>query len=197
MTRSSSRLSRPNGKHDPNAQRIFELGEYISLPASSQSGIVVAPCEIGQGLFAFRNFSLGETIFWFSGKVIDYDEINARDPSLAGHPLQVDWNRYIDVDPPGYFVNHSCDPNTGLRDNLRLVALKPIKVGDEIRFDYSTETGGQRWTMNCRCGSNKCRGVIGDFDLLAPTLQRELLRLEIVQPYIVRRLIEKCRTDEH
>ncbi|HRQ89320.1 MAG TPA: SET domain-containing protein [Bacteroidia bacterium] len=167
------------------------LGQYVGAPPDPPSGIIAQSCELGMGLFATRTFAPDETIFWFTGKMIDSAEVKSRGIA-AGYPLQVDEDLFIDVGWPGLFVNHSCEPNAGLRDHRRLVALRPIDIGEEIRFDYSTEISGHWWTLQCRCGATNCRGQIADFDQLPPEVQAERLRQGIVQPYIVRLLSEKA-----
>jgi hypothetical protein len=176
-----------NGEAKAGSSTKFVVGQYVPTPPSGQSGVAVAPCELGRGLFAFRAFSPGETVLWFSGKVVDFTEVVLRGET-AGNPLQVDLDSFIDVEHLGLFVNHSCEPNVGLRDSLRLVALRAIAIGEEIRYDYSTEMLGTNWKMICRCGAAGCRGVIKDFDLLPPSIQAERLRQGNVQPYIVRQL---------
>ena len=33
------------------------------------------------------------------------------------------------------YINHSCDPNAGIRNNRDIVAMKPIREGEEIVID--------------------------------------------------------------
>ena len=63
----------------------------------------------------------------------------------AANALQIGVNRYLDLDEPGRLVNHSCDPNAAIREELLLVAIRDIQIGEEIRFDYST-TISDGWT---------------------------------------------------
>jgi hypothetical protein len=100
----------------------------------------------------------------------------------------VDWDRYIDSESPGLFLNHACDPNVGLRDSHCLVALRPLPAHCQIFMDYSTELCERNWTMRCLCASPRCRGLVIDFDLLPHSLRTRRLRQGIVQPYIVRQL---------
>lgn len=65
-----------------------------------------------------------------------------------------------------------------------LVALRPIRRAEEIRFDYSTTMLERHETMDCRCGASSCRKVVGDFDELPLALQREYRNRGIVQGYI-------------
>ena len=57
-------------------------------------------------------------------------------------------------------LNHSCDPNAGLRERSTLYAVKNIKKGEEITYDYSTTIDESFW---CKCSSKNCRGIIYDF----------------------------------
>ena len=46
-------------------------------------------------------------------------------------------NYEVDYNKNGIFsVNHSCEPNCGIRNACGLVALRDIKDGEEITYDY-------------------------------------------------------------
>lgn len=114
------------------------------MTKAQSASIFVANCELGRGLFAARGFAAGETILRFTGPLIGLADAIAKGDT-EGNPLQVSPTDYIDLEPPGVFANHSCEPNAGIRDNTILVALQLITVGEEIRYDYSTtmwEDGG-------------------------------------------------------
>jgi hypothetical protein len=58
-------------------------------------------------------------------------------------------------------MNHSCDPNAGfIRGEPVLYALCEIAVGEQIVWDYSTSIAEAGWTLECRCGSEKCRTTV-------------------------------------
>ncbi|MEM9298206.1 MAG: SET domain-containing protein-lysine N-methyltransferase [Bacteroidota bacterium] len=62
-------------------------------------------------------------------------------------------------------VNHSCDPNCGIKLNTTgahdFVAMKEIRVGDEITFDYAMRNYNiEYFPKKCCCGSENCRGTI-------------------------------------
>ena len=67
------------------------------------------------------------------------------------------------------FVNHSCEPNcrmekwtVGGKPRMALFAgEKGILTGDELTYDYNFDPFSQRNVQECRCGSKKCRGVLG------------------------------------
>ena len=71
---------------------------------------------------------------------------------------------YIDLDEKFRQINHSCDPNAGIKGENELFAIKDIGIGDEITFDYSTVVGSQSdWSMECKCRSKKCRKQIKNY----------------------------------
>jgi hypothetical protein len=143
----------------------------------------IAECDVGRGLFAAESIAAGREILRFTGPMLTLLEVRAKGP-LAGNTLQIGINRYLDLDEPGRMVNHSCVPNAGVRDDTRLVALREISAGEEIRFDYST-TISDGWTMACRCGAPECRGLVAAFQLLPPALRQRYAVLGLVQRFIL------------
>ncbi len=81
---------------------------------------------------------------------------------------------------PERHINHSCDPNTHVQtiDGVRrVIALRDIRAGDEITYDYCINGFGDTVWM-CKCGSFRCRHVIhSDFFHLPMELQKEYLPL--------------------
>jgi uncharacterized protein len=146
--------------------------------------VVVGRSAIGRGVFAAQYFQPGQPILTFGGPVLTASEVLALGPDRA-YALQVGSGEFLDLTPPGRYLNHSCDPSAGLLDDRVLIALRPIVPGEEIRFDYSTAMRDDHWTMECRCGEYLCRRVVLDFHHLPPITQNRYLQLGIVQRFIV------------
>jgi hypothetical protein len=149
--------------------------------------IRVGESDLGAAVFAAAPFAAGDIILTFAGPIITFAEAVALGVNEA-NALQIDSVHYMDLEPPGCFVNHSCGPNSGLLRRTQLVAIRDIPAGDEIRYDYSTTMHEDHWTMSCRCRSPECRGVVKDFCSLPRDLQKHYTRLGIVQPFIVREI---------
>lgn len=145
--------------------------------------IEVRECKIGKGTFAKEPIKEGEQILVFTGPIITYDEAVAKGDHMDD-PVMIGINKYVDVNGPELFVNHSCEPNAGLIKDTTLVAIRNIRQGEEITFDYSTAMEENHWTMKCRCESNRCRKVIGNFSDLPNALKQKYLDLGIVQKFI-------------
>jgi hypothetical protein len=122
-------------------------------------------------------------ILHFCGKIYSRKDPIHQSPEGA-NLLQTGPFTYILPEPPGAFVNHSCDPNAGILSGRSLVAIRAIAEHEEIRFDYSTTMDEDFWTLTCSCGAPGCRGVITDFRLLPRKIRRRYLDLGVVQRFI-------------
>jgi hypothetical protein len=111
------------------------------------------------------------------------NEVRAKGKAAA-NALQIGVDRYLYLDEPGRLVNHSCAPNAAVVDDTRLIALRALAPGEEIRFDYST-TISDGWTMACRCGAAGCRGLIVAFQLLPEPLRRRYALLGHAQKFML------------
>ena len=152
----------------------------------SGAGIGIRPGALGRGIFALRPYRTDEAILRFRGRRVDRgDPLHAI--AEGANLLQTGRRTYILPEPPGLFANHSCDPNAGIVRNRMLVAIRPIDVDEEIRFDYSTTMDEDGWTMVCACGASGCRGLISDFKTLPDDMRRRYLELGVVQGFIARR----------
>ncbi len=149
--------------------------------------IYVDECDVGLGVFANRPIRTGEIILTFEGPIIDFAEAKGRG-AWECMTLQVGPDKYLDPLPPGVLVNHSCDPNSGIRSDRHVVALRDIPRGEEVRYDYSTTMEEKSFTMPCRCGAAGCRRVVDDFSTLPRQVQQTYLAKGVVMSFIVKQL---------
>ena len=94
--------------------------------------LYIATCNVGKGLFANTFFKPGDLILTFRGKKDDRNDPIHYRPEGA-YLLQTGKYSYIKPTEPGLYINHSCHPNAGLIKNRRLIAIKAIVPGTEIR----------------------------------------------------------------
>lgn len=154
----------------------------------SEIDLILKDTVNGKGVFAIRDFKARDTILEFKGKIFDYDEIE-KDSYIDEHCFQVGKRTYLG--PSGGFddfINHSCDPNSGLQERdgkFFLIAIKDIKLNEEIYWDYSTYIDEQDYFMTCSCGSKICRKKIGSFKDLPEDIKQRYIELKIVAPYFL------------
>ncbi|SPE50239.1 Nuclear protein SET (modular protein) [Verrucomicrobia bacterium] len=166
----------------PSILPLFEPRLSAAERYSNQN-FYLAPCDVGLGVFARRLIRRAEIILRFEGPTISFAEAKARGPREC-MTLQIGPDKYLDTLPPAVYVNHSCDPNTGIEDDRNLVALADIEPDEEIRFDYSTTMEEKSFTMRCCCGAPSCRKVVNDFSTLPRHLQQFYLERDVVMSFI-------------
>jgi hypothetical protein len=67
-------------------------------------------------------------------------------------------------------LNHSCDANLGIRGEITLVAMRDIRMDEELTHDWAM-TDSDDYTVECKCGSATCRKVLTGKDWQRPELQ--------------------------
>ena len=124
----------------------------------------------GKGLFAIKEIKKGELIFIHKdGKI--YDEKDFESSGLReDHFMQIGWNKFLYIHPPGCYGNHSCNPNMG-RKGKKTFALKNIKKGEELTLDY--DTFEYDWVMKCKCKSKNCRKTLRGYKHLPEKLKKK------------------------
>ncbi|MBP7605347.1 MAG: SET domain-containing protein-lysine N-methyltransferase [Spirochaetes bacterium] len=161
---------------------------------ASGEGLVIGETPRGRSVFAVRDFTAGSFIIEFGGERFSREEYMGLVVPENNHFLQID--RSVFLGPTATadnFINHSCDPNCGFRvDDGRayLFAIRPIRAGEEITFDYSTSMDEDFWEMNCRCGCAACRGRVRDFRHLPAETRERYMALGAVPGFILAGLAE-------
>lgn len=131
----------------------------------------------GRGLFAKRPIRKGEIVAIKGGHILDEKSFRRVEREIEESYIQIEENFYIgaikksEVKRNKLFINHSCEPNLGIRGQITFVALRSIKPGEELTDDWAMENIGS-WKMICHCGTKRCRRVITGQDWKIPNLQR-------------------------
>ncbi|MCA9520971.1 MAG: SET domain-containing protein, partial [Myxococcales bacterium] len=102
---------------------------------------VVSSVEMGgYGIVATQSIAVDEVLVVWGGRVTAEAEFQHLPTALQTHSLQIEEGLYLvpheDLEPADY-VNHSCEPNAGVRGQVTLVALRDIAAGEAICFDYA------------------------------------------------------------
>lgn len=154
--------------------------------------------HLGKAVFAARSFAPRDVITQFTGDMMSKEKVPKSYEGNNDRYFQVGINRFMGAsNSVDDLMNHSCDPNGGIKFTpygIFLIALKDIKIGDEITWDYSTTMYKNDWVMNCRCGSEKCRKKIGEFLKIPKRRQNFYINRGVVAPYILK-AIKKAQED--
>jgi len=154
-----------------------------SLTQGSEEEGVTLRCtadSMGDGVLTTRSFAAGETVMvgFLVGPLEENDS----------HATQVGPRRWARHGGLGPKVNHSCDPNCGVRLNdeqaFDVVARQQIDAGQEVTFDYAMRNFAiDHFPAVCLCGAQRCRGsVTGWKDL---TASQKAACGDLVAPYLL------------
>ncbi|XVE95547.1 hypothetical protein REPUB_Repub02eG0107100 [Reevesia pubescens] len=140
----------------------------------------------GFGLRMLEDISAGHFLIEYVGEVLDMQAYEARQREYASRGqrhfyfMTLNGSEVIDAYVKGNlgrFINHSCDPNCRTEKwmvngeiCIGLFALKDIKKGEEVTFDYNYVRVFGAAAKKCHCGSPHCRGYIGGDPLTAEVI---------------------------
>ena len=122
-----------------------------------------------RGLYASVDIKEGTKIIDYIGKIISKKESEENNKFDNGKDIYLfNLNNKYDLDGDFKFntarlVNHSCNPNcevegTGLK--LWISAIKNIKKGEELSYDYGFSYDKDYKQFPCKCGQKSCVGYI-------------------------------------
>jgi hypothetical protein len=158
----------PPQRH-PQLPPVLDVGEAQMTTRGGTLRVARADGR-GSSLFADRRYKPEEPVMVTVGPIV---AVGTRFTVAIAAELFVD---PVPVDNLARYLNHSCDPNVGIRHRTVFVALRDIAAGEEVGIDYAmfVDDYGDEITdeqLVCRCGSPHCRGRLGAFDRLPQDLR--------------------------
>ena len=122
-----------------------------------------------KGLYASKNIKAKQIVIHYKGKLVTKKEVEKNpkfDNDKAIYLFNVN-NRYdLDGDfeyNDARLINHSCNPNcevNGKGLKLWIFALRDIKKGEELSYDYGFGYDEDYKQFVCKCGAKNCVGYI-------------------------------------
>jgi len=130
----------------------------------------------GVGLFATENIKKDEIIAIRAGHLLTKEQMDKL--PFGGHSeIQISDDIFLcpitikEREEVMIFINHSCDPNVGMRGDIVFVAMRDIESGEELFLDYAM-VDNQDYKMNCNCNSLNCRKIVTGNDFKLPELKK-------------------------
>jgi uncharacterized protein len=128
-------------------------------------GIIVRSSDIhAAGVYATTPFKKDEKIVEYTGPIVSRERA---DELYEGRPYTylfgLDDGRIIDGHGIAAFINHCCEPNCETDEidgKIWILALRDIKPGEELTYDYCLFDGEEDDEAPCYCGAKKCRGTM-------------------------------------
>jgi hypothetical protein len=122
-----------------------------------------------KGLCAAQNINAGTKIIEYIGKIISNKEVEINPKFDNSKDIYLfDLNKRFSLDGDykwntARLINHSCDPNcevTGQGLKLWISAIRDIKKGEELSYDYGFSFDKDYKQFPCKCGKKSCVGYI-------------------------------------
>jgi SET domain-containing protein len=132
----------------------------------------------GRGLFAREAIAAGEIVAVKGGAIMDAASFALVRDEVSPAEIQIEDGLYIaprsaaEVETNILCLNHSCNPNVGVRGQITFVAMRAIPAEAELTIDYAMIDGDPDERMACSCGARECRGIVTGDDWRRRELQR-------------------------
>lgn len=146
----------------------------------------------GMGVFAKAPITKGEIVIIWGGTIVSVDDFK-QGLGLKNTNVGIDENLFLvtnnsDEMTIDDFMNHSCEPNLWLKDEVTLIANRAIEQGEELTIDYAIELVDEDYIMKnpCYCKTNNCRNIITGKDWRLMELQNKYLNH--FSPFILKRI---------
>lgn len=140
----------------------------------------ISPTD-GIGSFARAPIRCGEVVEIVGGVVMSDEELRAfQQANPRFNAIQIDEHLHL-VESPGVTaqrqggsLNHSCDANLWMANEVTLVARRDIAAHEELTVDYALFTAQPDWRLDlpCACGSPVCRHTITGDDWRREDVQK-------------------------
>lgn len=143
------------------------------------------------GIFAKVDIPAGTLLMFWGGRILTWEDFQTLDENWRIHSVQVEENLFmvpLAMDDETNFINHSCNPNAGFGSPVSIVAMREIKAGEEVCFDYAMCDSLPYDQFTCACGELTCRGEVRGDDWQNPALQEKYLGY--FSPYLARRIVQ-------
>ena len=131
----------------------------------------------GKGLFAKSAIKKGEIIGVKNGHLFTDNQLKEIRPCVGDYDIQIEEHLSIapasrkEIAKGSLFLNHSCEPNVGVKGQITFVAMRNIKQGEELCYDYAMTTT-HKYRLLCKCGAPSCRKTITGDDWKRKDLQK-------------------------
>ena len=124
-------------------------------------------CSYGKCLVATSFLSKDVIIQKLEGPISSWNMISEDEICYA---ILIGNNEWMIIQTDARYINHSCDPNCKIDNELRLVTIRPVKEGEELTISYNIVNEGEdpgfwdpRWSFKCCCRAKNCQKIIDKY----------------------------------
>ena len=127
--------------------------------------IAVEQTPMGQGVVALADLPPFERVCVFMGPRMPYEAVPDAERRYA---LGLPDGSWLVPEGPARYVNHGCEPNCEVWEDLAVVTIRPVARGEQLTIAYddageddpATTPWDPTWSFDCHCGAASCVGRI-------------------------------------
>ncbi len=82
-----------------------------------------------------------------------------------------------------WYFNHSCNGNLGFDKNGDFIAIRDVKKGEELTYDYGLIESNPDFKMECKCTDINCRHIVTGNDW--KFLSKEKSKMKYMHPFLI------------
>jgi len=135
------------GRLERSEQRHKDFGDVVKSWFDPRTEKRESPIE-GRGLFAREPIGGGETVAVKGGAILDRAAFERVRDAVSPAEIQIEDDLFIapltagEVEANLLCLNHSCDPNVGVRGQVSFVTMRDVPAGAELTIDDAMIDGG-------------------------------------------------------
>jgi len=156
---------------DPNKRQYPKESSWID-------GLRLGPSRThGQGVFTTGAIPIDSVVIKWGGVLFTEEDVKSGKAKQhtyvgigVGLYLANPEDKPLTLDD---YMNHSCDGNIWMRDEVTLVSRRDIAAGEELMADYALWLNSSDYCMKtpCNCNSQFCRRIVTGLDWQLPDVQ--------------------------
>jgi uncharacterized protein len=159
---------------------LMTTNRYLARTWRDPRQVFRASPTQGIGAFATAPIKQGEPVEIVGGVIMTeaefrrFQQVTSRFNAIQiSEDLHLVEDTTVTQQREGGSLNHSCDSNLWLADEVTLVARRDIAAGEELTVDYALFTAQPDWALDlpCQCSATACRHHISGNDWMLPAVQ--------------------------
>lgn len=124
-------------------------------------------CSYGKSLVATSSIPSGIIVQKLEGPLYSWNFVPHEEICYA---ILIENNKWMVIQTDARYINHSCNPNCVVDNELRIITVRPINEGEQLTISYNIVYEGEdpgfwdpRWSFRCCCGAKNCQGNIDKY----------------------------------
>jgi len=148
----------------------------------------------GMGMFAIRLIRKGEVAFIKGGHILKKEQVFSSGVINSYHPIDdlysLGATNIEEEEGIKLYINHSCNPNCGIRGEITFVAIRDIEADEELTIDYAF-LDDEDYSFHCNCGEQCCRLNVTGRDWVLKDIQEKYF--DYFAAYLKEKIVKEQR----